>query len=58
MEGYRRKPRRDTVHREVGGCQTEVNERIELRGRLALINEVKQEKTRDLRGVERSTRWE
>ena len=36
MEGYRRKTRRDTVHREVGGYKTtEVKARIERRERLS-----------------------
>ena len=43
MEGYRTKPRRDTVHREVWGYKTEVKERIEMRERLALRNKVKEE---------------
>ena len=43
MEGCRRKPRRDTVHREVWGYKTEVKEMIEIRKRLALRNKVEEE---------------
>ena len=43
MEGYRRKPRRDTVHREVWGYKTEVKEMIEIRKRLALRNKGEEE---------------
>ena len=59
MEGYRRKPRRDTVHRHVCGYKTEVKENIEIRQRLALRNKVKDEEDlRDLREVKRRNRNE
>ena len=50
MEGYRTKPRRDTVHREVWGYKTEVKERIEMRERLALRNKVKEEEHLEIYG--------
>ena len=50
MEGYRGRPRRGTVYREIwrvqefGGYKTEVRERIEERERQTLRNKVKEEK--------------
>ena len=43
MGGSRRKPRRDTVHREVWGYKTELKERIEKREGLAVRNKVEEE---------------
>ena len=58
-KSYRRKPRRDTVHREVCGYTTEVKEMIEPRERLALGKKVKEEDhLRDLREVKRRKRNE
>ena len=58
MEGYRRKPRRDTVHREVWGYKPEVKEKIEIRERPALRNKVKKEHLRNIRWVKRRYRNE
>ena len=49
MEGYRRKPRRDTVHRVVCGVQ-EVKGNIETRERLALTNKVNEEEHFEIDG--------
>ena len=53
MEGYRRKPRRDTVQREVSGVQDRSKRKDRnRRERLALRNKVKKEEhLRDLRGI-------
>ena len=50
MEGYIRKPRRDTVHREVWGVQDRSRRRIEVRERLALLNRAKEEEHLDIYG--------
>ena len=50
MEGYRRKQRRHTVHREVCGVQDRSKRNIETRERLALGNKVKEEEHLEISG--------
>ena len=59
MEGYRRKPRRYTVHREVCGVQDR-RERKDTRneGKASAKNKVTEEGHLDLRGVKRRNRNE
>ena len=55
MEGSRRKPRRDTVRREVWGVQdrSTVKEKIGIRGRPAPRNKVKEEEHLEIYGRSR-----
>ena len=50
MEGYRRKTRSDTVHREVCGVQDRSKRKDRIRERLALRNKVKEEEHLEIYG--------
>ena len=50
MKGYRRKPRRDAVHREVWEYKTEVKEITETRARIALTDKVEEDKNLEMYG--------